>query len=118
MKDIKTELDELINLITYHEAAHIAGEPVTDEIRELLVEMLEVTKKALFFRYDKHYETKKPLINPQDAGYRIRQIIYYLNSKETLYFKGELLTQPTRIRMKEELEKQLPLCMRLGRREE
>jgi hypothetical protein len=74
MKDIKTELDELINLITYHEAAHIAGEPVTDEIRELLVEMLEVTKRPSSLGTTNTMRRKNLLLTPR------MQVIEYARS--------------------------------------
>lgn len=105
MKDIIHDLEDLINFITYDDAAQLAGEPVPNEIRELLVEILEVTKKALFFMYNKPYETKKPFINPQDTGYQTRQLIYYLDSNKKLNFKGNPLIQPVRQSIKEELVK-------------
>ncbi len=100
------EIDDLIQVIAYDEKARFNDKsPLTDELREFLVESLELTKKSLYLMvHNKHYETKKYCINQNDFAYKLRQIIYYVNTREILYFDRYLLTKDARKSLKGNLE--------------
>ncbi|MGN4126077.1 hypothetical protein ACMGD3_13880 [Lysinibacillus sphaericus] len=96
----------MIQVIAYDEKVRFNDKsPLTDELREFLVESLELTKKSLYLMvHNKHYETKKYCINQNYFAYKLRQIIYYVNTREILYFDRYLLTKDARKSLKGNLE--------------